>query len=343
MAGLIAALHIIGWFILIAVVVPRHLSDGAKTFGIGVGVTAYLLGMRHAFDADHIAAIDNTTRKLMGEGQRPLSVGFWFSLGHSSIVFALAFLLSIGVQSLAAPIADANSALHSVTGLVGALISGSFLYGIALLNILALADLWRGRRRSRADSEGAVLLEQKLRSGGLVSRLLRPMMAVIARPWQMYLVGMLFGLGFDTATEIALLVLTGSGAASGLPWYALLCLPVLFAAGMSLLDTVDGCCMAYAYGWASSNATRTAYYNMFITALSVAVAMLVGTLEIMGLVSDQLRLDGAFWSWISEVDLNRLGAAIVGLFVATWIIAAAVWKIAPIDRRRRPPRGLPMA
>ncbi|MFI7102885.1 HoxN/HupN/NixA family nickel/cobalt transporter [Streptomyces sp. NPDC050161] len=333
MAAFILALHVIGWFTLVAIVAPEHYSLGTKTFGIGIGVTAYTLGMRHAFDADHIAAIDNTTRKLMNEGQRPLSVGFWFSLGHSSIVFGLAFLLSLGVRALAGPVQDDGSRLHDVTGLIGTTVSGVFLYVIAAVNLVILAGIWQVFRRMRAGDFDEAALEDQLDKRGLMNRLLGRVMKSITKPWQMYPLGLLFGLGFDTATEVALLVLAGSGAASGLPWYAILCLPVLFAAGMSLLDTIDGSFMNFAYGWAFSKPVRKVYYNLTITGLSVAVALIIGTVELLGLLADKLGLHGAFWDWIAGLDLNIIGFVIVGIFFVTWLVALAVWKFGRIEEK----------
>ena len=333
MAAFVVALHVIGWFTLVAIVAPEHYSVGTKSFGIGIGVTAYTLGMRHAFDADHIAAIDNTTRKLMAEGQRPLSVGFWFSLGHSSVVFALAFLLSLGVKAVAGPVRDDGSALHSVTGLIGTTVSGVFLYVIAAVNLVVLAGIWKVFRRMRHGHFDEAALEDQLNNRGFMNRLLGRVMKSITRPWQMYPLGLLFGLGFDTATEVALLVLAGSGAASGLPWYAILCLPVLFAAGMSLLDTIDGSFMNFAYGWAFSKPVRKVYYNLTVTGLSVAVALLVGTVELLGLLAERFSLHGAFWGRVAGIDLNVVGFVIVGLFLATWVIALVVWRVGRIEEK----------
>ncbi|MET8076792.1 HoxN/HupN/NixA family nickel/cobalt transporter [Streptomyces sp. NPDC005303] len=333
MAAVVVALHVIGWVTLVAIVAPHHYSVGEKSFGIGIGVTAYTLGMRHAFDADHIAAIDNTTRKLMGEGQRPLSVGFWFSLGHSSVVFVLALLLSLGVKALAGPVRDDDSHLHDVTALIGTTVSGAFLYLIAAVNLVVLVGIWKVFRRMRSGRYDEAALEEQLNNRGFMNRLLGRVMKSITRPWQMYPLGLLFGLGFDTATEIALLVLAGSGAASGLPWYAILTLPVLFAAGMSLLDTIDGSFMNFAYGWAFSKPVRKVYYNLTITGLSVAVALLIGTVELLGLLADRLHLRGPFWTWISGLDLNLLGFVIVGLFFVTWIVALVVWKVGRIEEK----------
>ncbi|WP_079140758.1 HoxN/HupN/NixA family nickel/cobalt transporter [Streptomyces sp. LUP47B] len=333
MAAFVVALHVIGWFTLVAIVAPHHYSVGEKSFGIGIGVTAYTLGMRHAFDADHIAAIDNTTRKLMGEGQRPLSVGFWFSLGHSSVVFVLALLFSLGVKTLAGPVRDDGSGLHDVTALIGTTVSGVFLYLIAAVNLVVLVGIWKVFRRMRSGRYDEAALEEQLNNRGFMNRLLGRVMKSITKPWQMYPLGLLFGLGFDTATEIALLVLAGSGAASGLPWYAILTLPVLFAAGMSLLDTIDGSFMNFAYGWAFSKPVRKVYYNLTVTGLSVAVALLIGTVELLGLLAEKLGLHGLFWDWISGLDLNLLGFVIVGLFFATWVVALVVWKVGRIEEK----------
>ncbi|MFF9126326.1 HoxN/HupN/NixA family nickel/cobalt transporter [Streptomyces sp. NPDC014889] len=333
MAAFILALHVIGWFTLVAIVAPRHYGVGTQTFGAGIGVTAYTLGMRHAFDADHVAAIDNTTRKLMGERRRPLSVGFWFSLGHSTIVFTLALLLSLGVRALAGPVRDDDSELHDITGWIGTTVSGTFLYVVAIINLLIMAGIWKVFRRMRAGHYDEAALEEQLANRGLMNRLLGHLTKAVTKSWQMYPLGLLFGLGFDTATEIALLVLAGSGAASGLPWYAILCLPVLFAAGMSLLDTIDGSFMNFAYGWAFSKPVRKVYCNLTMTGLSVAVALIIGTVELVGLIADKAALRGRFWDWVSGLDLNLVGYVVVGLFVATWVVAAVVWKVGRVEEK----------
>ena len=340
MIAVVAGLHVAGFLTLIALVAPHHYRLGTEgAFTVGIGVTAYTLGMRHAFDADHISAIDNTTRKLMAEGKRPLSVGFWFSLGHSTIVFALALLLSIGVRSLAGPVADGGSSLHRVTGLVGTLVSGSFLYVIAALNLVILVGIVRVFREMRTGGYDEAGLEAHLRNRGLMSRFLGGVTRRVRQPRQMYPVGVLFGLGFDTATEVALLVLAGGAAGAGLPWYAILCLPILFAAGMSLLDSIDGSFMSFAYGWAFSRPVRTVFYNITITGLSVAVALIIGTIELGGLLASELNLSGAFWSWFENININLLGFIIVGLFVATWAIAVTIWRVGRIEERWSTRRG----
>jgi nickel/cobalt transporter (NiCoT) family protein len=337
MLAVIVGLHLLGWVTLVYIVEPARLSLGGKAFGIGIGLTAYTLGLRHAFDADHIAAIDNTTRKLMGDGRRPLAVGFFFSLGHSTVVFGLALLLATGVKAIIGPVENDSSQLHHYTGLIGTSVSGLFLYLIAILNLIVLVGILRLFARMRRgdfdpQTDGAEL-EQQLENRGLLNRLLGRFTKSITKSWHMYPVGLLFGLGFDTATEIALLVLAGTSAAAGLPWYAILCLPVLFTAGMCLLDTIDGSFMNFAYGWAFSNPVRKIYYNITITGLSVAVALLIGSIELLGVFAGQLGWRGPLWDWLGGLDLNTVGFVIVGMFVATWAIALLVWRYGRIEER----------
>jgi nickel/cobalt transporter (NiCoT) family protein len=334
MVFVIVGLHALGFLMLIALVAPRRYHLGtAGAFTVGIGVTAYTLGLRHAFDADHISAIDNTTRKLMGEGKRPLSVGFWFSLGHSTIVFALALLLAVGIKALAGPVKDDHSNLHQLTNWIGTLVSGSFLYIIAALNLVILIgviDVFRNMKTGRYDEQQ---LEEHLAKRGIMNRLLGGLTKTVTKPRQMYPIGVLFGLGFDTATEVALLVLAGGAAGAGLPWYAILCLPILFAAGMSLMDAIDGSFMNFAYGWAFSTPVRKVFYNITITGLSVAVALVIGTIELGGLIASELNLPGSFWDWFENIDINLVGFVIVGLFIATWAIALSVWRFGRIEER----------
>jgi high-affinity nickel-transport protein len=333
MTAFIIGLHVVGFYTLIAIVAPAHYNVGSQAFGLGMGVTAYTLGMRHAFDADHIAAIDNTTRKLMADRQRPLSVGFWFSLGHSSVVFGLCLLLSIGIRSLAGPVANSNSSLQHYTNIIGTSVSGAFLMLIALINTVVLWGILKVFRRMRTGDFSESELEAHLDKRGFMNRILGPIMKTITKPWQMYLVGLLFGLGFDTATEVSLLVLAGGASAFALPWYAILCLPVLFAAGMSLLDTIDGSFMNFAYDWAFSKPVRKVYYNIAITGLSVAVAVLIGGIELLGLLSQQLNITTGVLGWIAGIDLNNVGFVIVGLFVATWVVALLVWRLGRVEEK----------
>jgi high-affinity nickel-transport protein len=285
MGGVVVALHVVGFVLLFAAIPYHYHLSKTQLFGIGTGILAYTLGMRHAFDADHISAIDNTTRKLMAEGKRPLSVGFFFSLGHSSVVFALTVVLNLGIRSIASQVRSNGSRLHQVTQVVGTSVSGTFLYLIAALNVVILVSIVRvflDMRRGKYDDEQ---LEAQLNQRGLMNRFFGPLARRIDTPWKMYPIGVLFGLGFDTATEVALLVLSGTAVASGLPFWAILSLPVLFAAGMSLFDTLDGCFMNFAYGWAFARPIRKVYYNITITGLSVVVGSFIGTVELLGLVS----------------------------------------------------------
>ncbi|XHM96129.1 HoxN/HupN/NixA family nickel/cobalt transporter [Peterkaempfera sp. SMS 1(5)a] len=333
MGGFVLLLHVVGWFTLLAIVAPQHHQVGGVVFGAGMGLTAYTLGMRHAFDADHIAAIDNTTRKLMSDGQRPLSVGFWFSLGHSSVVFGLCTLLAVGVRALAGQVEDDGSALQRTTGLIGTTVSGVFLMLIALINLGVLAGILKVFRRMRTGDYDEAELEAQLDKRGLMNRILGRATRAVTKPWHMYPVGLLFGLGFDTATEVSLLVLAGGAAAFQLPWYALLTLPVLFAAGMSLLDTIDGSFMNFAYEWAFSKPVRKVYYNITITGLSVAVAFVIGGIELTSLVAEKLDISGGVIGWIGGLDLNLVGYAIVGLFVLTWLVALGVWRFGRIEEK----------
>jgi len=334
MIVVVGGLHLIGFVTLVAIVAPSHYNLGASgSFTVGVGVTAYTLGMRHAFDADHISAIDNTTRKLMSEGKRPLSVWFWFSLGHSTVVFALAFLLALGIRSLAGPVRNDGSSLHQVTGWVGTLVSGTFLYAIAAINLIILFGIIKVFREMKTGTYDEAALEQQLDSRGFMNHFFGRLTKTVTKPQQMYPVGVLFGLGFDTATEVALLVIAGSAGAAGLPWYAILCLPILFAAGMSLLDSLDGSFMNFAYGWAFFKPVRKVFYNITITGLSVAVALVIGTIELGGLIAQHLNLSGSFWNWFENIDINFLGFVIVAMFVATWAIAVTVWHLGHIEER----------
>ncbi|WP_200886704.1 Nickel transporter NicT [Phaeacidiphilus oryzae] len=336
MAGFIVLLHLVGWITLLAIVQPAHYKVGTAAFGAGMGVTAYTLGMRHAFDADHIAAIDNTTRKLMGERQRPLSVGFWFSLGHSSVVFALCLLLSFGVRALAGQVENGDSTLQATTGLIGTLVSGVFLMLIAAINLGVLRGIVKVFRRMRSGEYDEAELEEQLNKRGFMNRLLGRLTKAVTKPWHMYPIGFLFGLGFDTATEVSLLVLAGGASAFALPWYAILTLPVLFAAGMCLLDTVDGSFMNFAYDWAFARPVRKVYYNITITALSVAVAVIIGGIELVSLLSEKMNWTTGAVGWIGSLDLNNVGFVIVGLFVATWAVALLIWRYARIEEKWTP-------
>lgn len=328
MASVVIALTAVGWGVLLLIVVPSNLSIGTTTFGVGVGVAAYTLGMRHAFDADHIAAIDGVTRKLIADGRRPLSVGFWFSLGHSSVVFVMALLLAFGVRAVVGPVQDENSQFHQVMSIWGSSVSGFFLYAVAVMNVVVLLRILRSSARLRNSEIGEAELDEQLAKRGIINRLFRRV--VVSRESQVYPLGMLFGLGFDTATEISLLVLAGLGAASSLPWYAILCLPVIFAAGMSLFDTIDGVFMHSAYRWMKSDVALKIRYNVAITMLSILVTLAIGTTELATLAAQVFHLTGDVWAWFGSLDLNMLGFVIVGAFVLLVLLALAGRRISAI-------------
>jgi high-affinity nickel-transport protein len=267
----------------------------------------------------------------MNEGQRPLSVGFFFSLGHSTIVFALAAIFAIGAKGLGGALTSDGSTLHRTTALAGPMISGSFLLLIGIINLIILVSIVRIFQRMRDGDLNEAELTERLDKRGFMNRFCGRATGAVKKPWQMYLVGLLFGLGFDTATEVALLAAAGAAAAGGLPWYAIMCLPVLFAAGMSLLDTIDGVFMNFAYGWAFSRPIRKIFYNMTITGLSVAVALLIGSIELLSVLADKLSLSGGIWHLVSSLDLNLVGFVIAGMFLATWAIALAVWHFGRIE------------
>jgi nickel/cobalt transporter (NiCoT) family protein len=334
MGAVVLALHLLGFGLLLIVVAPhRYRLAGSGTFAVGTGIAAYTLGLRHAFDADHIAAIDSTTRKLMAEDKRPVSVGFFFSLGHSTVVFALALLFALGVRALSGQVTDDGSTLHGVTAWIGTGVSGTFLYLIAALNVAILWGIVGVFMKMRSGVYDEQELEMQLNSRGLMNRCLGRFTKRIGKPWHMYPIGLLFGIGFDTATEVALLFLAAGAAGARLPFYAILCLPVLFAAGMSLLDTIDGSFMNFAYGWAFSQPIRKVFYNITITGLSVAVSFAIGTIELVGLLAQKLGAQGSFWAWWENININTLGFVIVGVFVATWAVALAIWRFGKIEQR----------
>jgi len=332
--AVVVALHLFGWGVLVFGVAPQHITLGsAGVFGVGLGVTAYLLGVRHAFDADHIAVIDNTTRKLVGEGRRSLSTGFWFSLGHSSVVFGMAFLLAIGVRAIVGPVQDEGSPMLQTLGLVGSLVAGTFLILIGLTNLFAAVGIAKVFRQMRNGEYDEAELERQLENRGFLARLLGRFMRRVSKPWHLYPVGLLMGLGFDTATQVGLLVLAAGTAAFTLPWYAILVLPVLFAAGMSLFDALDGIFMSRAYGWAFLRPVRKVYYSLTVTVLSVVIALVIGVIVLAGLLADRLGVDSGPLAAIGSLDLEFVGFMIVGLFVAAWLIALAVWRFGRVEQR----------
>jgi nickel/cobalt transporter (NiCoT) family protein len=341
MTGFIILLHVIGLGILFGLVLPHHYHLGGDhpVFNVGVGVLAYTFGLRHAFDADHIAAVDNTTRKLLADNaendhaRKPLSVGFWFSLGHSTIVFLLAFLLSVGVKALAGQVEDDNSGLHSATGIIGASVSGVFLWILGILNLAVLLGILKVFREMRSGVYNEQQLEDHLNKRGFMNRFLGGLTKSVRKPWHIYPIGVLFGLGFDTATEVGLLVLAGGAAAFNLPFYSILVLPILFAAGMCLMDTIDGVFMNAAYGWAFAKPVRKVFYNITITAISIAVALIIGTIELIGVLADQANVTTGPIAAIADIPLDYAGYGIVGLFLLAWITALAVWRFGRIEEK----------
>ena len=299
--SLIVLLHVLGWGVLILMVIPAAipLGGGSGTLmTLGVGLTAYALGVRHAFDADHIAAIDNTTRRLLERGKPANTVGFWFSLGHSTIVVALCILLTLGITAIGASLADDSSVLRTWTGIIGPSVSGAFLLLIAATNIASLR-----RRRGR--------------TGGAVLRMLGPLEKAVDRPSRMYVVGLLFGLGFDTATEIGLLALAGAATLTAVPWWAALTLPILFAAGMSAFDTTQGAVMRRAYGWQPGRRNLGDVYAVAMTGISVVAAVLIAAVQLADVLVANLGLGGPL-PWLASVGIGDLGFVLTGLLLATW-------------------------
>ena len=296
---------------------------------LGAALLAWMFGLRHAVDADHIAAIDNTVRKLMQQGERPVTTGLFFSLGHSTVVFVAVVLLA----ATAAALKDDLVTFKSYSGAIGVSISAIFLLLIAVLNLFILGSVWRSFRAARngvLDGDDAI----EVHAGGVIGRIFRPLFRVVTRSWHMYPIGLLFGLGFDTATEIGLLSIAGSEAANGLsPWHALV-LPALFAASMALIDTADSALMVGAYGWAFVNPIRKLWYNLTITAVSVVVALLIGGIEAVALISEKFGLNSGVWRWVSEInnDLANFGFVIVGIFVVAWIVSATIYWLKGYDR-----------
>ena len=322
-SGGVVLLHVLG-FGLFLYYLPRN---PALT---GLATLAYTFGLRHAFDADHIAAIDNTTRKFLQEGKRSLGVGFFFSLGHSTIVFSLAAGLAIAAKSVNSHV----PMFQDYGGYIGASVSGTFLWIIGILNLLVLLDIVRIFFAMRRGSYDKAKLEERLLDRGFMNRFYIGRFANrIKASWQMYPLGVLFGLGFDTATEVGVLALAAGVATHQVPFLAVLSLPILFAAGMCLMDTADGAFMSQAYGWAFANPVRKVYYNITVTSLSVAVALLIGTIELLQVASAKFGLEDGFWGFLNNIDFGTLGYAIVGLFVVTWATSIVLWRVRRIEER----------
>ncbi len=301
---------------------------------LGTATLAYTFGLRHAVDADHISAIDNVTRKLMQEGHRPLLVGFFFSLGHSTIVI----LLSVGIALTAARIQSHFPEFQRVGGLIGTSVSALFLLLIAAINLLVLRGVVGAFRKvKRGESCDLDDLDAMLGQLGIMGRIFRPVLRLVDRSWKMYGVGFLFGLGFDTATEVGLLGISAAAATQGLPIWSILLFPLLFTAGMCLIDTLDGILMLGAYGWAFVHPVRKLYYNMTITAVSVIIAVVVGGIEVLGLIRDQFDLQGAFWSGIGSLGdhFGAVGVLIIAIFVISWISSILAYRLLGYERLER--------
>jgi high-affinity nickel-transport protein len=336
MALVILALNVAGWGIFIFAVEPHHFHYQGLGLGLGVAFTAWTLGARHAFDADHISAIDNTTRKLMSDGKRPLGTGFFFALGHSTIIVMVGVGLGVAAKAVFGEVVNPSSGYETVGGVVGTSMAAGFLYLIAALNVIVLAGIFQVFRGLRAGLFDEAELERQLQARGMMWRFFGRFMRSITKTWHMFFVGLIFGIGFDTATEVLLLAATAAAATQGLPWYAAAALPLLFAGGMTLFDTLDGCFMNFAYGWAFARPVRKVYYNLVITGLSIAVAFLIGTIEIIGLLSSELHVHGGFWDFMANFDINQAGFAIAALFVVVWVAAIGYWKFGKLDHRWTP-------
>jgi len=352
MFGFILAVNAAGWGIYVLCVMPHHVDYhgvGASPglgVGLGVAITAWFLGFRHAFDADHISCIDNTTRKLMADGRRPLGSGFFFSFGHSTVIMVVGVGITIAARAVFGAVVDPSSAYETAGGAAGTLVSAGFLYLIAVLNLIVLAGIFKVFRQMRAGVFDEAELEAQLQARGLMYRFFGRFMRSINHTWQLYIVGLVFGIGFDTTTEVVLLAATAYAAIQGLPYYAVLALPFLFSGGMMLFDTLDGCFMNFAYGWAFARPVRRVFYNLVITGLSIGAAFIIGTIEILGILTSEVHLHGAFWGLMANFNINVAGFCIAGLFVAVWAAALAYWRFSRVEARwtaglTAAPAGLP--
>jgi high-affinity nickel-transport protein len=321
--GFIALLHVLGWGLYL------HYARTHSSL-VGLGFVAYLFGLRHAFDADHIAAVDDTVRLMLQRGKRPLGVGFFFSLGHSTVVLALAVGLAFAASAVKADMPQ----LRSLGALIGAGVSGTFLWIIGILNLLVLLDILKIWQTAKAGNHSHAHLDALLQKRGLLNRLFGGRLQnLMTHSWQMYPLGLLFGLGFDTASEVGLLAMTAGASAGDLPIPAIFCLPILFAAGMTIMDTTDGVLMSKAYDWAFLNPLRKIFYNLTTTGLSVAVALLIGTVELLQVLVRVLGLRGGWYDWLADLDFGALGYVIVGLFLLAWGLSVAVWKFGRLEQR----------
>jgi high-affinity nickel-transport protein len=337
MLAFILVVNALGWGIYVLYVMPHHFvykgEGGSAGLGVGLGVaiTAWFLGFRHAFDADHISCIDNTTRKLMADGKQPIGTGFFFSFGHSTVVVAVGVGITFAAKAVFGAVVDPSSAYETAGGAIGTTLSASFLYLIALLNLVVLAGIFKVFREMRHGTYNEAELEAQLQARGLMYRFFGRLMRSINHTWQLYFVGLVFGIGFDTTTEVLLLAATTYAALQGLPYFAVLALPFLFSGGMMLFDTLDGAFMNFAYGWAFARPVRKVYYNLVITALSIGAAFIVGTIEILGVVTSEFHLNGGFWDLMANFNVNLAGFCIAGMFVAVWAAALVYWRVGNVE------------
>jgi high-affinity nickel-transport protein len=310
MLAFILAINALGWGIYVLYVMPHHFvykgegSSSGLGVGIGVAITAWLLGARHGFDADHISCIDNTTRKLMADGKRPLGTGFFFSFGHSTVIVAVGVGITFAAKAVFGAMVDPSSAYETAGGTIGTLLSASFLYLIALLNLVVLAGIFKVFRDMRKGTYNEVELEAQLQARGLMYRFFGRLMRSINHTWQLYFVGLVFGIGFDTTTEV-----------------------------LMLFDTLDGAFMNFAYGWAFARPVRKVYYNLVITALSIGAAFIIGTIEILGILTTELHLNGGFWNLMANFNINVAGFCIAGMFILVWAVALIYWRAGDVEAR----------
>jgi high-affinity nickel-transport protein len=335
MLAAIALLNAAGWGLFALAVLPHHFKYSGLGLGLGVAVTAWTLGARHAFDADHIAAIDNSTRKLLADqpAEKPLGTGFFFALGHSSVMMVVGVGITIAARAVFGAVVQPQAGFETAGGTAGTVVSASFLFLIAGLNIVVMAGIFKVFREMRKGSFNEAELERHLDNRGLMFRFFGRWMRSIKHVWQMFFVGFIFGIGFDTATEGLLLAGTAAAAEQGLPFYAVLALPLLFAGGMTFFDSFDGFFMNTAYGWAFARPVRRVYYNLAITGLSIAVAFLIGSIEIIGVLSHELHLHGWFGDAMANFNINTAGYIVVALFVVIWVAALGYWRLAHVEER----------
>jgi len=333
----ILAMHLLGFTLFFVYVLPGHY----KLFGVGLSVTAYTLGLRHAFDADHISAIDNTTRKVINDRlgttkPRPFTFGYFFSLGHSTIVFALGVAIILAEKTVLPAVTHSNSSFESFGANFGTIVSAVFLFLIGLMNLVVLAGIVRVFRSMRQGKFNEAELERQLDNRGFFYRFFGRWMKVIDKEWKLYPVGVVFGLGFDTATEVLLLTTTAFLASEHIAWQAIIALPILFTAGMTLMDATDGVFMNMAYGWAFFNPVRKVYYNLAITGLSVGICFFIGAIEGLSLVPLEMHgisQTSGFWGFMYNFNINTAGFVIVGMFIATWVVAMLIWRYGRIEEK----------